>query len=125
VTEIVTHDDVDGAVTELAALTCVPAPLLWEAVYEQGGGGRDEVSLSRGVTAVAEALQDSGVDLSGPLMPDGFTAWPATQAEQDLALSMTYAENKYGELVALTDYSAEERRELAAKGWALPGGNYQ
>jgi hypothetical protein len=84
-----THSDIEGAVVELSALSGLPGPDIWAAVRECAGGERDVVSLSYGVSQVADALGGSGAGYVG-----------------------------------LTDYSDDERRELAARGWALPDGSY-
>jgi hypothetical protein len=79
-----THDDIDQAVGEMAALAGVPITDMWNAVREQTGGERDIDSLARGVQAVADALEDYGVSLAPE--PESTEAYlSVSQAERDQA----------------------------------------
>jgi hypothetical protein len=125
-----TADDLLRAKMELAALTGAPLYDIDGAVLELTGGERDDASQVRGITALAELVQGAAapdVALSGgvpaALLPDGFAAWPLSEGGLPLSLTAGLEPGPDG-IVALTDYSAEERREFAAKGWALADGSY-
>jgi hypothetical protein len=64
---MLTHSDIEGAVTELAALSGVSAEDVWAAVREEAGGERTPEGLAHGVGVVADALEGAGLQLAADI----------------------------------------------------------
>jgi hypothetical protein len=121
-TEIITHEDIDGAIAELSAAIGVDPALIRNAVTDLAPGGMgDELSLSAGLNELLAELDNAGIDRSS-LMPPGWEEHPASGYEQDVALSQAYAQNDpAGTYLSVTQ---AERDAAHAEGNSLPDKSY-
>ena len=108
-----THSDIEDAISEMAALSGVPVSDLWAAVREEAGGERTPEGLAYGISIVADAIEDTGVALTGfgsddedsgdvaaSMVGDYLTAYPASRYYDYTGQLPGSAE---GHTIALTD----------------------
>ena len=135
--ETIDYDTVDAAVSEFAQQTGVPYSEIW-ALTRARAKGRDDESLA---LALGELVTDAtelrdrretaafshGGWVTDYSRTEGMRGWSESDgyaSDEEWEMQLTAAQADVAAVLRLTDYSDAERRQLAAKGWALPDGSY-